>query len=447
MTRKQDLQAIIRAEGLTPDPFNVGVFHKERPDEGDNGIRFLYPSWVFHRAITEKVLAGAYDEILPYTAEFVPTLNCSYRCRIPCSFTHQKRSLGVWEANDFENERVHMPSVEFAKQLVDRLWQGGIKGITFTGGGEPSSFGGLEDVMLHAHKRGLDTVLFTNGDWVDPQRIAGVLAASPKLVRISLNAGTKEVHTRFHHPFNPATAFMTVLDTIELFARGALQHPDVSVGLSVVINAINQNDLVETAQRVREIVDRTKGGIAFLAYRPMFNNRPCKIVDGTYRRQNQLSPGLLTQAYRTVEEQVRPILDGTGVRVSNVTSRYEALLHCQSVEYSRYYDSCRASGLFAELAPDGRLHLCCDWNCDPDFAIGDLTTSTLEEIWGGEQRRALIQRISDSKCEICPPACKPHDANRQFEQVERLRATGDLFKAEVWIEEQQMAAPPKMVNF
>lgn len=117
------------------------------------------------------------------------------------------------------------------------------------------------------------------------------------------------------------------------------------------------------------------------------------------------------------------------------------------MEYSRYYDSCRASGLFAELAPDGRLHLCCDWNCDPDFAIGDLTTNTLEEIWAGEQRRVLIQRIRDSKCGICPPACKPHDADRQFEQIERLRATGELFKAEVWIEEQQMAAPPKMVNF
>lgn len=232
----------------------------------------------------------------------------------------------MWEANDFKNERVHMPTVEFAKQLVDTLWQGGIKGITFTGGGEPSSFEGLEDVMLHAHARGIDTVLFTNGDWVDTQRIAGVLAALPKLVRISLNAGTKEVHTRFHHPFNPDTAFETVLKTIEVFARGSLQNPDVSVGLSVVINAINQNDLVKTAQRVREIVEKTKGGIAFIAYRPMFNKRPCKMVNGIYRKQNQLSPGLLEQAYRTVEEQVRPILAGTGVRVSNVTSRYEALL-------------------------------------------------------------------------------------------------------------------------
>lgn len=71
-TRKQELEAIIKGEGLRPDPFNFGQFQKERLDEGDNGIRFLYPSWVFHQTITEKVLEGAYDAIMPYSAEFVP---------------------------------------------------------------------------------------------------------------------------------------------------------------------------------------------------------------------------------------------------------------------------------------------------------------------------------------------------------------------------------------
>jgi hypothetical protein len=148
-----------------------------------------------------------------------------------------------------------------------------------------------------------------------------------------------------------------------------------------------------------------------------------------------------------VEEKVRPILEDTGVMVSNVTSRFQVLIDYQNEDYARYYDECRASGLFVELAPDGKLHLCCDWNCHPDYVIGDLTTNTLHNVWTGEQRKNMLHRINSHQCGTCPPACKPHDINKQFAQVEMLRASGELYKVIVWIEEQRKMTPPKMVNF
>ena len=421
--REDILREDIYKQNLLPDAFNVGVFINTAKEVEYNKRKFLDPSWVFHDSVVKNVLEGNYFDIKPYSGEFVPTLNCSYRCRIPCSYMEQKKLLGVWNSNNFTDPQIHMCGVDFAKHLLDKLRFGGIKGLIFTGGGEPSFFIGIEDIMLYAKEIGIDTVLYSNGDWIDEGRVDKVIQSSPLLVRISLNAGTKETYNRFHHPCNPELAFETALSTIEKLAKGAIQNPSMSIGVSVVINSINSRDLIEVAHRIKEIVNRTGGGIEFLSFRPAFNYHvPSIDPNGLPKKTNQLRTSFLQQSFDIIEENVKPVLEGTIVNVSNLTYRYKALIDYQRDDYARYYDSCRASGLFVELAPDGKLHLCCDWNCHPEFIIGDLTKNTLHEIWAGDQRKNMLNQVNSRQCGICPPACKPHEINKQFAQVEMFRA-------------------------
>lgn len=430
MKKRQGLLEMIKKEGLVPDPSKPGRFIRQ--SEKDK-LGFLSPNnWVFHTPVVQNVLKGNYMGIRPYSGEFVATMNCSNRCAIPCAYEVPKRIEGVWEKNDISNPRVHMPDIDFAKTLIDKLIEGGIKGIIFTGGGEPFLFKGLEDVVGYCRDNDIDTVVYSNGNALSQKRIDKIIEAEPLLIRVSLNCGTEEVYNRFHKPLNPKGALQRTLNSIEAFARGALENPDITFGIGVVINEINQYDLVETAERVREIAEKTGGGIDFVTYRPGYN----------YYSADQLTKDLLGRAHETVETDVRKILDDVGVKLSNISSRYSAL-----VENTRNYDACRASGLYFELSPSGALHLCCDRNCHRDYVIGNLAEQSLAEVWEGKQRREVIEKINSGSCSECPPACKPHLTNLQFSYIEYLRDHGEMYKAELWVEEQRKMPKPKMVNF
>ena len=307
------LEQEIKRQNLFPDPRNPGEFISENKD---GGIRYLSPeNWVFHPDVVKKVLQGKYSEIKPYSAEFVPTLNCSNRCDI-CAYKGPKEMEFVWLRNNFTNPEVHMQSFDFAKNLLDRLIDNGIKGMIFTGGGEPFLFTRLEDLVYHTTERKTDSVVYTNGNCVSERRIKKLIEAQPLLVRVSLNCGTKSVYNEFHRPFDENGAYERCLKTIEYLAQGSLVNPRMSVGIGVVINRINRNDLVEAAKRIREITEKTGGGIEFMTYRPAYE----------YYDKEQLPEDLLRQTQDIVEQDVRQVLEGTKINLSNINCRYEALI-------------------------------------------------------------------------------------------------------------------------
>ncbi len=430
---KMQLLEKIKREKLVPDSLNIGEFKESETCVNGDKLKFLAPSsWVFHEDVVEKVLKGDYDSITPFSAEFVTTLNCTNRCLGPCSYCLQRMNEGIAAKNCYSNPRVHMQNLDFAKDLMDKLIDSGIKGIIFTGGGEPSLFGGLEELMEYTSQKGVDMTLYTNGNSWTPKRISRVADTNPAVIRLSLNCGTKKGYNSFHNPFNPDTAFDTVKRSIANFAIEAAKNPKIDFGVSFIMNEINYKELPQTAEVLRKIIEETHGKISFVAYRPAFN----------YNGSKQTAPEILDESYRLVEDNVRNILMGTGIKVNNVKCRYDAL----KVE-ERGYDVCRATGLYAELGPSGELHSCCDRNCFKVYAIGDLTKNTIQEVYRGDLRKVVMDYANDYKCTTCPPACKPHEVNKQFEKIEQLRAKKEMYKVEAWIEAYRDMPKPKMVNF
>lgn len=434
---QRNLEEKISKEGLVPDPKHVGEFIKPKYRGTIDKFRFLaHDNWVYHDSIVKHVLEGDYLGITPYSGEFVPTMNCTNRCNIPCSYCEQRALEGITDFNDFKNARTHMQSLEFSFDLLYQLKEAGLKGLIFTGGGEPMLFDGIDSLIKKTTDYGIDSVLYTNGNLYTEseslKKIEKLFLARPKLIRVSLNAGTEKVYNAFHRPLSQEGAFKRALRTIENLAKCSVQDPRVKVGVAVVINNINCDDVVESALRIREIVSKTGGGISFATYRPAFD----------YYHGKQLPPELLLKACDTVETKVREILESSGVKLANVTSRYEDLLTPK-----RGYKQCRAMGVYSELSPSGELHTCCDRNCNRNYVIGDLTRDSLRAIYNSEKRFRQVKLVNDFDCSTCPPACKPHNVNKQFEEIEVLRAKNELYKFSVWLSEIRKNPKPEMVNF
>ncbi len=422
--QKHQVQERNKRHGLIPHPKKVGQFVKQVIDPTDTGLKFLDPSnWVFHDKVVDKVINGNYSEITPYSAEFMPTMNCFHRCKIPCAFEKVKKDKGIWEKNNYKDPEAHMQGDDFG--LLEKLVDGGVKGFIWTGGGDPTLYKNLPALMQRATDLGTDSVLYTNGAAITDSFKQAILDAQPLLVRVSLNAGTKEVYDELHQPF-VRNAFNRTLDTITYFAEHA---NGTDVGVAVVINEINAHDLVQAAYRVKKIQDET-GGVKYVTFRPAFN----------YNGPEQLQPDLLNFADETVEEHVRPVLESSGVSVSNLRMRYEALK-----EYKQY--PCNGTGLYGELGPDGDLYLCCDKTMNKQFAIGSLHEQSLSEVYKSDKRFTLLDYVDKFQEQICPHACKPHETNKQFAQVESLRSQGKMYMVESWIEAHQAGPVPRMVNF
>lgn len=421
-----ELKQGVEEGNLFADPREPGEFADKNRCYND-GIGFLNPNnWVFHDQIVKNVLSGDYFKIMPVCSEIDATLNCSNRCT-ECAYKYVKIPEGVWLRNDFSDPEVHMPNIGYAINIVDNLKRADIKGIIFTGGGEPFLFKGLEEVVNYTTSLGIDSVCYTNGNILEERRINRILEAQPLLVRVSLNAGTKEVYDSFHKPL-VANAFERTLKTIKRFAIGSL-NSKTSVGVGVVINEENQNDLVNAALRVREIIE-AGGKIEFIAYRPQFD----------YYMANQLPNELLDRTYEIVERDVKALMKGTGVKVANLGRRYEALKRD-----TKNYSVCRASGICAEVGPLGAF-FCCDRNLNRKYFIGKMNTE-LKEVYSGDERRRILEYVDESKCKVCPPACKSHEANIQFQKIEELREQGKIERVELWINAQRKIPKPKMVNF
>lgn len=424
------MQENIKEKNLIPDPRIVGNFIPHHY-MADPDYKFLWPnSWVFHDEIVQKVIQGDYFGITPYSAEFVTTLNCPNRCHM-CSYKSQKELTGSWEKNVYHTS-IHINDINFAKNIVDKLKEGGIKGIIFTGGGEPFLFPNLEKLVSYTTSLDVDAVVYTSGVGVNEKRANQIIASDPLIIRQSFNAANLDDFNNFFNPKNKFNSFNNALNSLYYFAKGAKQNPKVTFGVGILVNEINTNSLPLIASKLRDIDYISGGGISFATFRPQYD----------YVGNQQLTSHTLNKAYKIIENQVRAILEGTSIKVNNVKSRFDSLL-----ENTRDYSRCLSSGLYAEVSQTGEVHICCDRNCHPNWSFGDLTINSLKEIYKSEKRKALLDYVDSNINFICPPACKPHETNRQFGQIEKLRQEGKMSIVIDWINAQRALPKPKMVNF
>lgn len=104
---------------------------------------------------------------------------------------------------------------------------------------------------------------------------------------------------------------------------------------------------------------------------------------------------------------------------------------------------CLAAGWFGEVTPSGDMLPCSDLYGDPSFYIGNIAEDSLDGIWAGEMRRAMLDRVRVKRCPSrrCPSNGRGHHLNRVFRQVEAFRRCGRLDEVARWAGELRRVLP------
>jgi radical SAM protein with 4Fe4S-binding SPASM domain len=413
---------------------------------------FAFGKWFYYPERVAYVRKGDFRDVMPITVQLIPSLYCNFGCP-RCSYGRSKeniKSLGERNAMLMDDSTMNT--------ILDRLSEAGIKGVVFTGGGEPTLHPHLIDSMCHAVQMGLKVGLFTNGSLLTETKIHQLLELEPTFIRVSLDAGTPDIHRLLHGYSDKQNYLPKILENIELLAKGKLhQKVNTTIGVGVSVEPVNLGDLVEVAKRLNEIACHApKGGIDYLVFRPMVNyqggksfqavqpmldylkERVPEYYEAYYNyiyKEKQLPAQLFEKASQVIDGEVSRMLSDTGIDVINVRTKMHGVN-----QSNRPFQKCRASSWYIFVGPDGAVYNCSELGLDPRVTIGNLLTQSLGEIWKSQRRQEVMDFIDrDGLHTLCPPICLYYELNSLFEKLdEAIHAGGSQYhEALEWMDEQE----------
>lgn len=398
--------------------------------------------WVHWPKRVECVLEGRYHDILPAHFEGIFTLVCNFRCSHCTRRVTRTRWVegGTWDLNT-PIERRNTMHADGLRRAIDQIASMSVDnqmGIIW-GGGDPTANPFTYDGMMYARRQEITSSFLTNGAFLEVDR---VLDADPILVRISLNCGSEEAHRRFHGYPADSDYFERAVQKMRELARKKLERlARTLVGISLIVDERNMDDVVAAVEKVQAVVDEVGPGIDYVICRPVMNYAHFE--------------GAWTQIRTDTKARAKEILseDGTAGRIL-----YELGIPLIQIKDSfempppqEFYGDtrCLAYGLCGEIRHNGDVQLCSDSYGNPEYTIGNLFEQSLAEIWWSERRREVLERINAKECykNICPHNSRGHHHNRVFHQIEEKRRTGQMEVVRQWIYDLQETTYPLRHSF
>ncbi len=311
---------------------------------------------------TDKLAVHRRTELSPpVTVEFDLTNICQHRC---------PRCVGG-------RDNTATLSLAKALQVVAELSEYGVKGLVFTGGGDPLVHREAVEIIEHAARLCLEVGLITNGQAIAADKDkATLLVGACRWIRVSIDAGDPETYRHVHgvDRFNDAWAAVRHLANA---AVECAQWPTIGVGYLIGFETVD--GMVRATQLARD------AGAAYIQFRP-FVEEATEAFDLT-----------------TVLATCRAFETET-FRVGYVQHKYDGPRRLM-----RQYSRCHGCYFTSVIQADGNVVLCCLHRGNPQFYGGSIHEKPFREIWEGDAL-ARLRQIDPTKC---PPLCR-HDTLNEF---------------------------------
>ncbi|MDR2455355.1 MAG: radical SAM protein [Deltaproteobacteria bacterium] len=327
----------------------------------------LFPSKI---SSLPQNLTGA-DPSYPVSVE----LSLTSRCDLSC----------IW-CSDKTLRKLCPDSLDLKilKRLFKDLRQGGTKGVTIEGGGEPTISPLFEEAVEAALGAGLSVGLITNGCSLTGKGFPFGLLRLLQWVRVSLDA----CDSASYKLLKGEDRFEDVMEGLSRLA--ALSGGPV-VGAGYVLTRLNDDPAA-----LRALAEKlSKMGLSYLHLRPVVDH------DNLASRRDLSSlGGLDTASFRL----------NLGALADNKTGGNEGL-------------PCLAHSLSSVITADGRVWLCGRLCVDPSAgAVGSLLEKDFKSVWLGPERLSEAKKAASGDwCRLRCPQCRMTKYNRLLEKLGRLR--------------------------
>lgn len=268
---------------------------------------------------------------------------------------------------------------------IDQACKLGAKSVVFSGGGEPFCHPQVVDAIEYAHASNLKVGIITNGLLLDQFDLYRVLKAS-NFLRVSLNAGTTRMFQLVQGLGKQS--FERVLRNLHYLVK--VKH---ETGSHCVIGAgyLTGHETMDVFEMEQFIKVSSDVGLDYAQFRPF---------------QRDLTPINLSFANDLIKQY------SDKIQVVFSWQKYE---HFADTDL-RPYTTCYSSYFITIIGADAQVYSCCELTLRPEWSLGNLRITSLDEIW--KQKTEILNKID---IRLCNPFCRGDVINRAMNEVVRLR--------------------------
>jgi MoaA/NifB/PqqE/SkfB family radical SAM enzyme len=315
----------------------------------------------------------------PYPIEWVvfPSNVCNHKCTW-CMYRQN---------GEQENFPDILPRETYLRFIRDAKRLGGTV-VQIEGGGEPLINKATPEALALCNELGIKSALSTNGRLLTPE-----IAARVDYLRVSLNAGTAEQHTKTNHGGEGPGDWGEIVRRL----HESLPNRRQDAGLAFVADHENYRDVVPFVELAASV------GADFVHIRPAFYYDAEK--DAAVR-------AVMPELFAGCEEAKRRF--GDRVQVFAIAEKFDGYWTPRS------YDRCRAVWTGVVLRATGDFAVCKDrtdlvWGKDPSYSAG----ASFESCWHSDERRRLVGTLHGSLGGelINCPRCVWNTRNQVIEDV------------------------------
>lgn len=315
------------------------------------------------------------ENVYPITIE----VNLTNACNYACPWCSEQESRNMFSAASIKKDVM-------LKALVD-MKNGGVRSVTFEGGGEPTVHPHFEAIINNAPD--MDYGLITNGSRLHV--LSKETIARLKYIRVSLDASDRETYKLIHgvDGFDDVIYGMRRVGAIN--CRGVL-------GVSYIVSNDTVPGMVEAAHLARDL------GADYIQYKP-----------------------LLGRNWKFVYCSMGNMLDA--VMQFNDPPNFSVFLSRFSPEEigtsygKRDYKFCRAHRFIGAVAATGSVELCCNLKhkyLNGEYSFGELSENvSFKDIWESERRMKIINIVETDTSflkKVCV-YCRMNDFNELLESA------------------------------
>jgi uncharacterized Fe-S cluster-containing radical SAM superfamily protein len=406
-------------------------------------------SWAQSKKLVQAFKEGAFWDVPPLTMEFAPILDCNANCPL-CPFKRSRNAaqLPLVAAGHFPaaDDRT-VTTLDTAKKVLEKAAEAGVRAVLWTGGGEPSIWRPILEAVRYSATLGMLNCLYTNGLRLghDSNFVEELLAPDTNMVfvRVSVNTVSEEA-TPLHWGIGLDELRAQFMGLEHLFSvrekRWASLADDgarvPSIQVSTIIDKNNAIDALGICQEVARIAGKypaCRGHEDVMVVRPLtiHGRTAYSLHDHDEQVVQQIISvcGQNGDGRKLVESANFRLFQGFGLdRVESGT--VQSYSEVVEAEY-RQRDVCWSNGVFLTVGPGGIVYLSTSHNCDrdPKWALGDLRTQSVAEVYQGKRRREIVEYANNLRWG--PQVEQPTARTNRLDRIARAMMTGELNDGEI----------------
>ncbi len=311
--------------------------------------------------------------------EFLPPVEASidpaFNCNLDCVWCNSQNILKNNDLNKYIMTREHLFN------LCRFLFDWGVLGFCFAGGGEPFLHPDLADVTEMLGELGADTAFLTNGTLIKERDIRMMVKYS-RWIGISVDTSNRENYAKIKKV--KPEVYDRVIDTLKnLVEHRNKMGSHLEISFKYLIHPDNAMHIYEAAKLAKEI------GVDYIHIRPAAAENVLGSSDYHFDFPLEMVNEQMKKSFELEDEKFRVF--GIRHKFSN------------TMNLKRNFTKCLAPPLLINCGPDGHIYLCVDHRGKAPYSIGTHypDPANILTFWGSEEHRNMMRCVNLDKCPRC----------------------------------------------